>query len=282
MMAREYHCLVAGLPDMVFDDQKGILKLAEFKKMLEEELHPDDYLLVELIFLPYDNRNLLSFLKLKKQKVDELGNYHVDRYEDLILYNFTYGFNEKPIREYLITFLKAFREGSPLFENISWENQLISLYYDSVLTCKNDFLRDWFEFDLNIKNVLTAITCRKMKYNPETEIIGDNLISRQLKNNTSKDFGLQADFPLIENILQISSESNLLERERKLDLLRWDYLDEHTFFHYFTIEKILSYLIKLTILHRWMKLNPEMGKEMFNRMVSDIEKSYEFPEEFKL
>ena len=46
-------------------------------------------------------------------------------------------------------------------EYISWEDRLAALYYEYAMKCGNKFVADWFELNLNINNVLTAITCRK-------------------------------------------------------------------------------------------------------------------------
>jgi hypothetical protein len=66
----------------------------------------------------------------------------------------------------------------------------------------------------------------------------------------------------------------------KFDLIKWKYLDENTFFHYFTIEKVIGYLIKLLLVDRWLKLDEEKGEQLFKKFISDLEKSYEFPKEF--
>src|SRR5512145_2879584 len=85
MIPREYHCLVAGLPDFVFDDKKAALTPAEFKVMLEENLHPADFKLACNLFLTYDNQNALSFLKIKKHEFQLLGNFTVADFEEEII-----------------------------------------------------------------------------------------------------------------------------------------------------------------------------------------------------
>lgn len=282
MIRREYHCLVAGLPDFVFDDKKAVLIPSEFKEILEESLHPADFEWVRYLFLTYDNQNTLSFLKVKKHEFQELGNYPVTDFEEEIIRQNSI-LPEKPVLpEYICQFIAAYRESTAIFEGISWENQLITLYYDHVLCCKNKFLKSWFEFELNITNVFAAINSRNFRINPEYQIIGNTPVAIQLRKNQTKDFGLTVDFPLVEKLLQIASLPNIIDRERSIDLLKWNWLDEMTFFHYFDIEKVISYLIKLLIVNRWMKLDPATGQKMFDHILSDIKKSHEFPEEFKI
>ena len=75
---------------------------------------------------------------------------------------------------------------------------------------------------------------------------------------------------------------DISEKEKAFDNIKWKFLDEHTFFNYFTIEKILSFVIKLNIVERWIELDNETGKALFNRLINDIKMSYKFPEEFSV
>jgi hypothetical protein len=281
-MFRDYHYLVAGLVEFSFEDKTNIPKVSDFKILLKDHLHRNDFKLLQLFFLEYDNQNVLSFLKIKKHEFYPSGNYTVEDFEEAIAQYDTIAYEEAGLPEYLSKFITTFHSESVEKKNISWENQLLTLYYEHVLKCPNTFIRNWFEFELNLRNALTAVTCRKFGYSAEKEIIGTGIIAQQLKSNPAKDFGLNVDFPLIDRILQITELQKIIDKERNIDLLKWSYLDEQTTFHYFDVEYIASYLIKLKMVNRWLKLDQETGRTMFNRMISDIEKSYEFPEEFKV
>jgi hypothetical protein len=54
---------------------------------------------------------------------------------------------------------------------------------------------------------------------------------------------------------------NILEAEKSLDLERWRFLDEVSAGHYFDIDSLIVYALKLKILIRWDKVyntNSEM------------------------
>ena len=63
MLKRNYYYLVAGFPDIVLDQKKIPFSLAELKQELKYHLHPNDYRLVEYLFLEYDNINFLNLLQ---------------------------------------------------------------------------------------------------------------------------------------------------------------------------------------------------------------------------
>jgi hypothetical protein len=91
---------------------------------------------------------------------------------------------------------------------------------------------------------------------------------------------LSAEYPYVEQLLSIYAIEDLLQREKAIDMLKWNWLDEGTFFNYFTVEKLISYYIKLEMIERWISLDPETGKEMFEKLIKDLESGYEFPEDF--
>ena len=72
---------------------------------------------------------------------------------------------------------------------------------------------------------------------------------------------------------------NLLERERAIDLFRWDWLEEHTFFNVFSIERLFAFLQQVAITERWFLLNKEEGKKMLNGVIAKLRSEIEIPVE---
>jgi len=75
MLQRQYFYFVAGLADLLFDSGKSFAGMLEFKEELKKNLHPRDFHLVSLLFLPYDNKNLINFLEGSGDAWDQLGNF---------------------------------------------------------------------------------------------------------------------------------------------------------------------------------------------------------------
>lgn len=72
-----------------------------------------------------------------------------------------------------------------------------------------------------------------------------------------------------------------MDRERKIDLLKWNWLDEESFFNYFTIERIFVFLLQLEMIERWISLDKEKGKELFKAMIQSLKNDVQIPEEFR-
>ena len=94
-----------------------------------------------------------------------------------------------------------------------------------------------------------------------------------------RDFGLDQELDYFDAIERISEETDIYERERKIDKFRWDWLDENTVFDYFNIEYLFAYLCKLQILERWVQLNAEEGERVFREIIANMKKEVKVPDE---
>lgn len=278
MFRNYYHYFIAGLTEIFFNDSGINFGMPQFKTLLEEQVKPQDYKLVKLLFLTYDNENLLRFLNNEPDKFNPLGNFQFTDFETEFSKE-----RKKILPEYMYQFYDMYKnEEETQKMDKSRENVLTEMYYAYALTTKNNFLKQWFEFNLNIKNILTGINCRKFNFNPEKHLIGKNNITNSIITNKSKDFGLDSDFPIVTSLINISEKENFFASEREIDMLRWNKIDELTLFEYFTIDKVLAYTIKLDIAYRWLSLDEEKGRVIFKQIIKDIKSSFEFSKEFTL
>jgi hypothetical protein len=151
------------------------------------------------------------------------------------------------------------------------ENRLTELYYQWAMKCGNPFVARWFEFNLNLNNILVACTGRK--YRMDIEVVGDNEVAECIKTSRQRDFGLTPIIDDLNTFQRIAEEPDLYEREKKLDLLKWQWLDEQTVFNYFSIERVFAYLVKLEIIERWLSLNHEQGEKIFRELINNLKNS---------
>jgi len=103
-----------------------------------------------------------------------------------------------------------------------------------------------------------------------------------ISRSSTNDFGLHQEFPEIEKILQAWQHDTIIERERYLDQFKWQWIDDQIFFHYFTIERLLGFLLQMEMVERWIKLDETTGQKMFDQLLGNMNKEYELPEEFNL
>jgi len=271
---RKYYYLVAGLQDITLDIHKLASGQLAFREELRAELHPKDFLLAEKLFLPFDNVNLLTLLEKKDRPFVERGNYSRERLEENIK-------EPSDLPGYMLRFITAFKDKDPLYPDMSPEDELATLFYDEVIENEhNEFLRAWFQFELNVTNIMAALIARKYKVPYGNHIIGTGEIAETIRKSHARDFGLGNELDYVEELTAISKKEDVREREQAIDELKWNYLDEETFFHYFTIEKILAFVIKLGMIERWLSIDKDHSNELFRKLLKELQSSYKLPETF--
>lgn len=263
MSGNSYNCLIAGLPEISWDDRKLSLTVGEFRELVRDYISGKDADLLNLFFLPFDNIQILRLLNKLEPDMVLPTVYSLKQLED--------GLTEPALLPaYLNEFIVDFQEEHLKYE-LSPENVLSWMYYDYVMASANKLVSNYAGFSMNLKNLVTALNCRKYGKEIDKEVIGDNEFSNALRTVNSKDFGLSMDYPYVEKVIALMDNTNLVERERGLDLLIWDFLDEAVVFEYFSIEKVISFMLKLIIVERWSKMNSESGRKVFMEMVNRLQ-----------
>ncbi|HOG20104.1 MAG TPA: DUF2764 family protein [Salinivirgaceae bacterium] len=281
LFKNQYYYFIAGLPDFDFDSMKLPFTVEEFKVMLEDEIKAKDMRLLDKYFLKYDNDNLLSFLKNKESEQNPMGNISREELEEtLSQIKEDLPLKNSKIPAYYEVFMRTWLDEEAHNENKQWEDLLSSLYMDYGIEVKNSLMSHWYELNLNIGNLLSAIFARKYGLDVSQVIVGNNHVAKIIRENSNmRDFGLSQELEIYDTVVRLSEEEEVYERERKIDKFRWDWLEENTVFDYFNIEYIFAYLCKLQILERWVKLNAEEGERIFRELIDNLKSDVTIPEE---
>ncbi len=282
----KYYYLIAGLPNISLDDSKIPFTVSEFRDELNSVLTNEDKKLIDLFFLKFDNKNLIEQAKFPDADPDPRGSITYSEFNDMIN---ALKEEEKPpkndkIPGYYIEFFKMYLKAEAKGETteIPWEDRLASLYYEYAMKNRNTFVSEWFELNLNINNMLTALTARKYNLNREDYIVGENEVARSLRTSNARDFGLGDSVSYLNDVQRIAEEQDLLLREKKIDQLKWQWLEDQTFFKPFDIESVFAYLLKLEIMERWVSLDRVTGEKTFRTLVGTMKKGSDSTlEEFK-
>lgn len=265
-----YYCLVAGLPDVAFDGNKPAYTVERFKEEIYPELSVADAECVDLFFLERDNANMLNIMRHGDEAVIELyGCYSREELEEIISSAKNGDAPIKGVPSYIYRFVEYYvaGEGNP---NVIWEDVLSSYYYDYATKCTNGFVADWFAFNKNVNNILVAFAARKYKMNIADAVIGDGEVAEALRTSGARDFGLTGMLDYFESIQRLNDNDRLQERERQLDDMRWKWLEDNSVFNYFTVERLFVFLLKLSIVERWEKLDADKGMQRYNEMIAEL------------
>ena len=266
----EYHCLVAGLPDIAFDGSKQLYTVDKFREDVCPYLSHDDAACINLFFLAKDNENILTLLaKGSEAELAAVGCYTKNELLDIIEAVKAGDARDSKVPSYIYDFLEFYWEKEEQGGYL-WADVLSTQYYAYATSVKNKFLSAWFTFNLDVNNLIVAMLARKYKLNVADAVIGDNEVAEALRTSSSRDFGLSGSFEYLEAVQKLCENDRLQEREHQLDEMRWKWLDDNSVFNYFTVEKLYVFLQKLDIVSRWVGLDIEKGMQCYTEIINDL------------
>ena len=146
-------------------------------------------------------------------------------------------------------------------------------FYAAALRHRNRFLREYFRFDLNLRNAKVRYLNAQLGREPDMDVMtGEDPEAEDVDIDGFRFTGGEFEEALkVDNIL---ADKDLVSREKGLDDLLWDKIDGLSTFHYFDIEAVLAYIAKLHIVTRWLNLDEEVGRDVFRRLLKDVRGTY--------
>ena len=138
-------------------------------------------------------------------------------------------------------------------------------FYIKAITHKNRFIREYFTFDLNVRNAKVRYLNKALGRPADKDMMSfpETAPEKVLE-------AVAAEFEESAALESVLNSEDILTRERGLDDLMWDKISSLTIFNYFDIEVILGFIAKLNIVARWYKLDEQTGREMFKRLVDEV------------
>ena len=139
-----------------------------------------------------------------------------------------------------------------LVRSFSDEN-LTEDFYREALAHGNSFIREYFAFDLKVRNA-------KVRH-----------LNTALSRPAGQDeIVLSEEEEEEDGFARIFSGKDIIAREKAVDNLYWEKLDELSLMHYFDMNVIMAFILKLRIVNRWNLLDEAAGREMFRKLVEEV------------
>ena len=272
MFSTEYYYLVAGLREWTLDSDTKGFDAREIVDEILAEVSKDDRRAISLLYAYYDCENIIA-CREQRGRHNPLGNLSREQVEQVL--------NEAcysllPSRLAKVVELYAEKEDEERDEEVkldaNFEHALFEAYYEELAASKCRFLVAWGEFDRNLRNIAAALAAREAGRQISDVVVGGGDIVEQLTRSSAADFGLRGELPYVDAVITaVSDEKNIVEKERKIDTVRWAEADEIAVFDFFDVNYLLSYLVKVNIVARWSMLAPEVGREMLNRLIKELD-----------
>ena len=133
------------------------------------------------------------------------------------------------------------------------EENLNKGFYEAALKDDNRFIREYFSFDLGLRN---------MKARFLNEAFGRPANQDTINLETG-------EFNEAARVSETLAGENILAREKGLDAIVWEKISELTSFNYFDLDALLGIIAKMRLIERWRALDEETGREMFQQLINE-------------
>ena len=134
------------------------------------------------------------------------------------------------------------------------EDNLGADFYAKAAKSKNRFIREYFDFDGRLRNMKVQYLAKRLGKKGE-----DYMVEMP-----------EADFEEGKRIEEILADADFVEREHKMDELKWEKASDIARLDYFNMNAILAFLVKAKTVQRWAELDPVKGQEMFKKLVEEV------------
>ncbi len=135
------------------------------------------------------------------------------------------------------------------------DSNLTPEFYKEAFELDNKFLNDYYVFDLNMRNAKVRYLNKALGRAADRDVI---------------DIEGVPEFEKESEMAAVLDKTDILDRERSIDNLYWEELNNLSELHFFDMNVILSFIFKLHIIDRWHLLDEKTGREMFRRLVDEV------------
>ena len=139
------------------------------------------------------------------------------------------------------------------------ENTLGAEFYKKAAESKNRFIREYFDFDGRLRNMKVAYLAKRLDKQGDQYFVDMP----------------EADFEEESKIKEILDNADFVQREQKMDELKWEKASDIARMDYFNMNAILAFLAKAKTVQRWAELDKAKGEEMFRKLVKEVRGTFE-------
>lgn len=263
-----YYFLLSGLPDLKLDSLETAPSVQELQQQIleQDDMDKGDRRQVEMFFLLGDCRNLITLLDDNLAELPYAGNWDKAELQELIADALEEVYeDDSRYPAFMADFVREYYERKSEAGYFP-EDRLMVRYWKYLKQHGTGFVRRWAELSLDIANTLTALLCERQGW--------------AVEQYTYDYDPTEVDKDLMSQLQDIAKDSDPVQKERRIDALKWLWMDDETFFEPFDINALFAYILKADILERWARLDPEQGRQRFSQIIENLRQHATVPAEF--
>jgi hypothetical protein len=244
-----YYFLICSLPQLTWGEKTDFTFL-ELYRYIEWNLTEADLKKVEKLRLYFDIRNMISFWE--HRSIDIRGNLNEKLLEEALLTNTFFP-------SYVSEFFRKFTDRNDQKKNSVY---LYENYFDS-LQKETGFLSWYGNFEKKIRLTLTHLRAERLRKDIANELEFANKEDwdvRAILSSSQRDPSITfREYNDIKNIYK-KFELEPLKLYQEIAQYRFNKIQEVEFLYNFTIDRVLAYLVRLSLIYDFMELDEKKAQ----------------------
>lgn len=255
----KYYYVGVSLPELSMR-AKPELSFSDFVILLYDNLKNSDYEKIKVVRLYHDLLNIRAFWL--GEEIDLYGNLDKNALEDSLI-----------AQTFFPPYVFAFMDQYPTKEaRIEHFPELISRYFREVALKEKGFLQNYFNFERELRLVLTAFRAKKLQRDLLVELQYENpedkIVAQILAQKDAKIFEPPEGFEDLKAILE-EHYQDPLGLAQALFEYRFYKIEGMVKGDVFSMDRILAYMIQLIMVEKWIGLDQKKGMEIVDTILRE-------------
>lgn len=251
---REYYFLASLLPSLEIG-HIPTLGFVELQDFLQMNVTTADLNQILIVRRGIDLENLLCVWT--QQPLDVHGTLTKEQWNQALEQE--QWDDEHPFPSYLMDFLRNYRTQE---QRVKAFPELLSAFFTDDSDQRNDFLKQYFLFQKQLRLVLLGFRAKQLGRNLSEELQfeegEDPLVAEILVQKDGRDFTVPFEFKELQSVFQMNPAEPLAMHKALLQY-QFDTIIERWGQDLFSIDRILNYMLRLILVERWLHLDVQGG-----------------------
>lgn len=175
-------------------------------------------------------------------------------------------------------YLRCEASGHPSFPELEETEQAAALFYQSLDQFCTGFLRDYFLFELDLRNIFHYLARKSRRQETQGALLPFGEAWELLE---SKGVGaLEGDWPRVGLLQKLVEGGQYAQAERLCEDIRWEWLVQNTQGDDFSFSRILGYGLMFQTHNRWRRMTLEEGEGRWQSLLERVRRSARFAIQF--
>lgn len=256
----KYYFVGTLLPALSFDAPPEI-SFSQLDTLLRDNLTKCDFEKTLVIRRFYDILNLRSLWL--EEDLDPKGAFSVLELDEALD-------NRFGLPDYVYEFVEKYQNKEDRLRHFSW---LLAKFFQSSVHLKDPFLKEYMNFEREIRLIMTAFRAKKLGRELSVELQFENpeeeFIAQLLAHQDAKGYEPPEKYRELKIIFEKYGD-NPMALQKQLDEYRFNKVESMVNFgDVFSIDQILAYFIQYLLVKRWSELDKVKGNQIINAIAKE-------------